>query len=369
MDSAEHVIIGAGLAGAATACRLTEAGADSVLVVEQEDAPGIHSSGRNAAMIRQLVSDPEIAALGREGAAFVRRIPPDWDEPVQFDANGSLLLGLGPAAESLRRDLAEARRAGLEAEWRAAEQCLAQVPVLEGAEFEGGVWCPTDGVVDVAALLQGYLREARKRGARLLTRCAVEGFDVRNRRVEGVRTSQGLIRCKTAINAAGAWAGEVARRAGAADLPLAPYRRHIFVSGPLDWVRRDWPFVWDVAHEVYFRPEPPGLLLSPCDEAIVPPGMPAEDSAAVELLGQKLERHLPRLADITISRSWAGLRTLASDHKFVIGWDRVVEGFLWVAALGGHGVTTSAAVGSLAARLLLGRRVEKNPFDPARYGS
>ena len=369
MESAEYVIIGAGLAGAATAYQLTQAGADGVLIVEQEDAPGIHSSGRNAAMIRQLTPDAQIAVLAREGADFVRRLPSHWDEPVQFDANGSLLLGLGPAARSLTRDLTEALRAGLQAEWRTADQCLAQVPVLEGAEFEGGVWCPTDGVVDAAGLLQGYLREARKRGARLSLRCAVEGFDIRNGRVEEVRSSEGLIRCKTVINAAGAWAGEIARRAGASDLPLAPYRRHLFVSGPLDWVKRDWPFVWDVAHEVYFRPEPPGLLLSPCDEAVVPPGMPAEDSAAVELLGQKLERHLPRLANITISRSWAGLRTQASDHKFVIGWDRAVEGFFWVAALGGHGVTASASVGSLAARLLLGRPVEKNPFDPARFDS
>jgi D-arginine dehydrogenase len=368
MESAEFVVVGAGLAGAGTAYGLTQAGASDVVVLEQEDAPGVHSSGRNAAMIRQVVSGEDVAALAREGAAFLQDPPAEWDQPPTVDPHGSLLLGGGDSSAALREDMAMARSAGVEVQWLDAEDCRRRVPALEGADFEGAVWCPSDGVVDVAALLSGFLREAEKAGARLATRRKVEGFEIDDGRIAAVLTNQGPIRARVAINAAGAWAEGIGRMAGAADCSLTPFRRHIYVTGPMPEIPRDWPFVWDVAHEIYFRPEPPGLLMSPCDEAPEEPGIPKEDLAAAELLGEKLERYLPYLADVTVSRVWAGLRTMAPDRRFVIGWDGRCRGFFWVAGLGGHGVTASAAVGSLAARLLSRDGPDpSSPFDPGRF--
>jgi D-arginine dehydrogenase len=71
---------------------------------------------------------------------------------------------------------------------------------------------------------------------------------------------------------------------------------------------------------------------------------------------------------VSIHRYWAGFRTIANDGRFVIGWDPQAEGFFWVAGLGGHGVTTSSAVGALAADLLTaGRDKEAEAFSPARF--
>jgi D-arginine dehydrogenase len=170
------------------------------------------------------------------------------------------------------------------------------------------------------------------------------------------------------VNASGAWANIIAEMAGARKMPLRPCRRHLYVSGPLSWVDKSWPFVWDVTHDIYFRPEGEGLLLCACDQTEVSPGDPPLDPSVKELLAEKIERYIPALSGVSISSGWAGLRTLSADGRFVIGWDPKVEGFFWVAGLGGHGVTTSSAVGALAADLILaGPGKSSEPFRPARF--
>lgn len=368
MPNTEFAIIGGGLAGAATAYHLTRLGARDVVILEQEEVPGLHSSGRNAAILRVVVAGRAIAALAREGGEFIRRTPPDWDEPVELHACGSLLTGARASLERVAADTPPEELEHLQVAWWSPEACVRRVPLLEGAAFETGLWCPLDGVMDVAGLLQGYLRESRKLGARLVTRCEVRAVETRNGRVTGVDTSEGLFETANVVNAAGAWAREIGRMAGAVDAPIVPHRRHLFSTGPMPEVDRDWPLVWDPSREVYFRPESGGLLLSPCDEAPAPPGIPAADPAVLEDLGRKLTSFFPRLSDLSIQHAWAGLRSFTPDHLFVIGWDPLVRGFFWVAGLGGHGVTTSPAYGRLAAQLLSGRDApDAAPFSPRRF--
>lgn len=370
MISSQYVIIGAGFAGAATAFHLARRGVKEIIVLEQERVAGVHSSGRNASMVRQVVPEPAIMRLAREGAAFLRQLPADWPVPVSFQQNGSLLLGSGEGWKRLMRDGEIAREAGIEVEYWSRERVQEYVPVLRQTEFSGAIWCPTDGVVDIHALLSGYLKAAVFLGAQVRYGCSLQGIEVRDGCVQGVITGDGVIRAETVINAAGAWAGAIGRLAGAADVPLRPCRRHLFVTAPLSWVDSGWPFVWDDVHGVYFRPDSGGLLLCPCDQDEMDPGIPQTDTAVAELLAEKIQRHFPGISDIAIRKSWAGLRTLSADGRFVIGWDPKVRGFFWVAGLGGHGVTTSSAVGALAATLILNpNEIAGEPFSPARFAS
>ena len=131
-----------------------------------------------------------------------------------------------------------------------------------------------------------------------------------------------------------------------------------------------WPFVWDVSHDIYFRPEGEGLLLCACDQQELPPGDPPVDETVQELLAEKIQNYIPALSRVSISKGWAGFRTLSADGRFVIGWDPKVKGLFWVAGLGGHGVTTSSAVGTLAAELILGGPDKRSdPFSPHRFMS
>ena len=370
METFEFAIIGAGFAGAATAYHLTRRGANDIVILEQESIPGFHSSGRNAAMVRQCVPDPDLATLTRDGAAFLRALPGGWHEPVAFKQNGSLLLGAGPSWLKLQKDAEIGRRLGIDVEFWTAEQAKRHVPVLKGAEFEGAVWCASDGVVDIHALLSGYLKLTAGKGGRVRY-----GTRVRSVRIGGggdveIAIDGGAIRAKTLINAAGAWANVLAGMAGAGAMPLRPCRRHLFVSPPLGWVDSSWPFVWDVAHDIYFRPEGTGLLLCPCDQTELPPGDPPVEESVRELLAEKIDRFMPALAGVSIHKGWAGARTLTPDGRFIIGWDPKIENFFWVAGLGGHGMTTSSAVGALAAELLTGGPGKKSPpFSPQRFAA
>jgi D-arginine dehydrogenase len=221
--------------------------------------------------------------------------------------------------------------------------------------------------VDVAMLLEAMLGAAIEKGARLLTGERVHAVATSAGRVTGVRIPSGAIEARQVVVAAGAWAAEVAATGRACRVPLRPHRRHLFVTRTLPWVDHHWPIVWDLTHGLFFRPEPPGLLLSPCDESDADPGIPTRDPAAAEMLLSKLGLFMPRLADLPLYASWAGLHTGTPDGGFVLGPDPEVEGLLWCAGLGVHGVTASPAVGRLAAEAVLGRPVPRE-HDVARFG-
>lgn len=372
MARAQCVIVGGGFAGIATAYQLVRRGLGDVVILEQETLPGTHSSGRNAGMIRQLVFDEAIASLAREGAAHVRDAAVRWNLPHLVCRTGSLLLG-GPSCWSrLTAAADEARRNGLDVEVWSRREVESRVAATAGGDFQGGVYTPSDGTVDAHTLLHSYLREAERGGARLLRASKLEDIVIdATRRVAAVRTSAGEIETRCVVNAAGAWAADIGRLAGATSVPLVPYRRHLFYTGPLP-DRLDassfWPFLWNEEHHVYLRPESGGLLLSPCDQTASEPGIPATSIEAAELLARKLQRAFPRELDLPVAKSWAGLRTFAPDGRFVIGPDPLIGGFFWVAGLGGHGVTTSAAVGRLAAESVLDPSGDADsPFNPGRF--
>lgn len=363
------VVVGAGFAGAATAFHLTRMGMERVTILEQEEVPGMHASGRNAAMVRQVVPNESIAALARGGAAFLRHLPRDWPLETDFEQNGSFLLASAGESARLKQDGDRSRERGVPAEWWPIERIVEAVPILEGSPAEGGLWCPTDGVVDIHGLLQGYLKAAASAGARLRTSSGLRRVVVRQGKICAIQTESDEIPADVVVNAAGAWARQVGQMAGASPVPLVPYRRHLFVTRPLDWVEPQWPIVWDLSRDLYFRPESGGLLLCPCDEAAQEAGPAADDPAALQMLADKVTRNYSRLSDLPIRRSWAGLRTLAPDGRFVVGWDSSVGGFFWLAGLAGHGVATSYSVGLLAASLVLQESPSGGPaaFRPDRF--
>lgn len=357
---ARVVIIGAGFAGMATAYGLVCAGVHDVLVLEREDTCGYHASGRNAALGRQLTEDDAVTAFAMRGAAFLRHPPAGFSETPLWTQTGSVLLA--DSAEDIAHLCERATRRDLAHEVLGARELAARWPVLEGVPMAGGVYFASDGVIDVHALLQGYLRGARAGGARVEVSCEVldiRGADARPVAGDGrcvVHTTRGDVACDGVILAAGAWVEDLGRRAGARPVHFAPIRRHLFITEAVPGLDREAPFVWHVgAQEFYVRPERTGYLLSGCDETEIPPCDVVAAPGCREALAEKLGTLAPRLAELGIARSWACLRTFAPDRRPVVGWDADLPGLFWVAGLGGHGATGSAAVGRRAAELIVER--------------
>lgn len=367
-DSTDLVVVGGGFAGAATACFLARRGVRDVVLIEAEDQFGVHASGLNAAMVRQVTSDGMTTEVLRASVVGITRDDGFWSEAVAVRPLGSLLL-VGPGESPLLRAAEEAARTDLDCRIVGRAEAVARVDVLRDTDFDRAVFTASDGVVDIHSLLWRYLREARTGGVRLISGVRVEAVEVEAGRVRAVRTTRGRVGCRVLVNAAGAWANRLAALAGLEPLQMRAYRRHLVTTPPLPFVRSDWPFVWDTVHEYYFRPEVGGLLLSPGDQDPAEPGPVLRDPRALEILAEKLARHCPRLAKIPVSRWWAGLRTITRDGRFAVGWDSRLGGFFWVAGLGGHGMTGSCAVGQFAADLVAGRPADdrwRETMDPMR---
>jgi len=364
---ADFLIVGAGLAGAATAYhlrRLAQAGGGEagcpprVVILEKEAVAGVHSSGRNAALLRFYSEDPLVADLTARGAEGMLR-----DGLTELRRTGSFLIGLG--------------------EERAEER----FPLATGC----GRWCPEDGVLDVAGLLAAYLRDQDVRYGtavlgwkddsgvgRVIDPTDPRGAQHRRGRVDDptyraaggvasdasplrVRTTGGDFTTRVLVNAAGAWAGALGR------IPLTPTNRHLFVTPPMPGVGPDWPYVWNLPQGLYFRPESGGLLLCACDETPAKPGCYDEDPRVTARLEELLRTHQPGLGELRLMRTWVGQRTFAPDRRFVIGFDPRDPRLFHVAGLGGNGVATSYAIGEMAAGMLLSANaLDDNPFDPRR---
>ena len=375
MLETQCVIIGAGVAGAATAYQLSRRGLRDIVILEQEEFAGYHSSGRGAAMIRQIVPDRETAALTREGARFLAGVGAEWADPEIFRRRGSLLLSGAATRDQLLGDVETARQAGLDVELWEPSQVESRVEATRGSTFECAAFTPSDGTVDARRLLEGFLGEAQAAGVRVFYSHPVEKIRTdASRRVTSVKAGNLEISTPRVINAAGAWASRIGELAGASPVSLVPHRRHLLRSTavakaelerPVD---PEWPFVWNLGDEAYFRPDAGGLLVCACDHTRASPcdAQPEPDSRRP--LEDKLGRVFPALRGLEIERCWAGHRTFAADERFVVGPDPLVSGFYWVAGLGGHGVTTSAAVGALAAATILDpERDGGNPFSPKRF--
>jgi D-arginine dehydrogenase len=355
-DSARVAIVGGGFAGAATAYFLARRGVRDVVLLEREPTCGAHASGRNAALGRQLPSDERFTDLALAGAAFLRSPPPGFSDARLLSGSGSMLLA--GRDERLASLLARARARGLAHEVLTPAAVAARFPALGATPMVGAVAFPTDGVIDIHALLSGFLRGARAGGARIVTDCGVHGIRVGDRSV-AIETTRGALRAEVIVIAAGAWAGQVASLAGARGHAFDPVRRHLFVTTPgaaAAAVPRDAPFAWHLDDEFYARPEGAGYLVSACDQTVVEPCEPAPQPEAASALADKLLRMAPPLAELGIASAWACLRTFTrGTRRPVIGWDARLPRLFWVAGLAGHGATSSPAVGAEAAAALVHR--------------
>ena len=361
-DQKRIVIIGAGFAGAACAWWLAQKGAKNVVVLEREEMPGLHASGLNAGMARRFEEDEDIAPLASEGIDFILNPPAGFCDVRLIECNGSLLLnpllipplkkgGMGGFFKVLKK-----------------EDAIQKVPLLSDAKFDNALWTPTDGVIDINAYLWAFINGAKAGGVKFVMNAKIRAFEVKDNKISAVITPPfekggkgGIYKANIVINAAGAWAPVIGAMAGAEDLKIRSYRRHLYCTPPMPEVDPKWPFVWDIENQYYFRPESGGLLLGPADEEESPPCVPQTNPRIKEVLAEKLMKFCPSLSGVAIAREWCGLRTFTPDRKPLIRWDKKLKNFFWLTAIGGRGVTCAASAGRVAASVIL-----SEAKDPAK---
>jgi D-arginine dehydrogenase len=355
---ADIAIIGAGIAGAALAHALAPQA--RVLLLEREARPGLHSTGRSAAMFMESYGPPQARALTRASRAFYAAPPAGFADTPILGPRGALYVGWAAHAAALDASERELRATGTAIERLGPAEALARVPVLraqtdQGA-LHGALWEPDAMDIDVHALHQGYLRGARRHGADLW--CDAE-LQQATRGPGGwtLTLADGRrLRAERLVNAAGAWADVVAQRCGSAPQGLQPKRRSAFTfDAPAGLDARGWPVTAAIDERWYFKPDAGQLLGSPANADPVPPhDVVAEEldiATAIHALGEDttLQIRRPR-------RTWAGLRTFSRSGELVIGAD--AQGLFWLAGQGGYGIQSAQGAAVLAAGLLCGTALD-----------
>lgn len=361
----DFAIVGAGIAGASLAAELGEGGA-RVLLLEAEDQPGYHATGRSAAFWEECYGGPELVPLTLASGDYLR-------ENGFLTQRGALYIGRERDAPALDAFMERFGPTGATIQRIAREPLRELIPGLREG-WTGAVWEPACADIDVASLHAHYL--ARAKAAQAVLKCRARlGEAVRREGIWSLACSDGRVfAAKVLINSAGAWADDVAGMAGAGPLGIQPLRRTVVQLRTDPAPRPDQPLVLDISGRFYFKPEAGRLWLSPHDEE---PSVPC-DAAPEELAVAEAIDRLEQVVDwkiAAVERRWAGLRSFAPDRLPIYGYDPRVEGFAWFAGQGGYGIQTSPAAARLAAQLLLGRtrdcmtqNLDASLYDPARFG-
>ena len=353
------VIVGAGMAGASLAAEL--ASHCSVALLEAEDRPGYHATGRSAAFWAETYGGPlvqpltsasgawlaEHGFLGPRGGLNLARA----EDGARLDAFFARYADAGVNVERIGRDRIEGIMPGVRPQWREA------------------AWEPDCRDIDVAALHAHYLAAARRAGAELHCRARLAEARHESGRWQVTVEAGETLACDTLVDAAGAWADPVAGRSGLCPLGIVPLRRTIAQLRTRPAPPDTLPLVLDISGTFYFKPENGRLWLSPHDET---PSLPC-DAAAEELdVAEAIDR-FERVVDWRVEgveHRWAGLRSFAPDRLPVIGRDPANPAFFWFAGQGGFGIQTAPAAARMAAQALLGLAPDAMTaaLDPVRYG-
>jgi len=361
--------------GASVAYHLARLGVTDVVLVEREPMLGTGSTGRNAGGVRHQFSNEANIRLSLESIALLERFADEVGQPIDFHQDGYLfLLASDSSVDTFRRNVALQRSLGVEVQWLDAGEAERLAPGLDAAGVAGATFCARDGIADPNGVTMGFVKAAQTAGVEVARDTEVTGVRVERGRIAGVETTRGTIETRKVVNAAGPHARQIGRMAGV-DVPVEPYRRHIFIAaapGEAAWrVPASRIMVIDFDTTFYFHREGAGLLFGMGD----PDETPTFDTTVQwDFLPQVIDvavQRLPALADASISHAWAGLYEVTPDANPIIGPAPGVEGLFLINGFSGHGFQHSPAAGRILADVIAERdpRFDLAPFDLRRFAT
>jgi D-arginine dehydrogenase len=354
----DFAVIGAGMAGASIAAELApHAG---VLLLEAEDAPGYHATGRSAAFWEECYGGPGVVPLTVASGPYL-------DAQGFLTPRGALYVGRGQDAAAMDDFVTTFAGTGVTIERLAPEALAAKVPHIR-ADWSEALHQPACADIEVAGLHQHYLAAARRGGVEIACRAQVVEITREAGSWRIVTAAGAEHRAARIVNAAGAWADRVATLAGIAPLGIQPLRRTVAVLRVAPEAPSDLPLVLDINGGFYFKPDAGRLWLSPHDEIPSEPCDAAPEEIDVAIAIDRFQQ-LTDWRIAAVERRWAGLRSFAPDRLPVYGPDPADSSFFWFAGQGGFGIQTAPAAARLGAQLALGAGADAmtRGIDPARY--
>ncbi|MGE4619384.1 MAG: FAD-dependent oxidoreductase [Planctomycetota bacterium] len=335
------IVVGGGLAGLSCAASCAKQGIGPILLLEAENLPGAHSSGRNAGLVRNCAEDPWITRLCIEGARFIEQNLGGDERNARFHRTGSLIFDQGQAVS------ADSWQQVPHQDW-SRQQFLDTYPEFGSAPTGTPRYVASDGVVEVPALLAVFAQQAIAGGVEICCGVTAERPIASDGCFQGLRIAGIDVSAEAVVVANGAWAGQWSESVGL-PIDLQPFLRSCLTTEALSGSRMLRPWLWNHDHGWYLRPGVDETLWSGCEEIEDQPGRAQPQGDPWGGLQNKIEDLIPQIHNHSLRRIWAGHRSFCPDRRFLLGPDPRLSGWHWAVGLGGHGVTAAHAVGERVA--------------------
>jgi sarcosine oxidase subunit beta len=367
--SADIVIIGGGVMGASIAYHLASRGTKNMVLLEKEPLFGQGSTGRCAGGVRYQFGTEINIRLSLASLPMLERFKDELGQEIDYRKCGYLFVLTNEHDASVyRHNVDLQQKLGVQTEWLSGNEIRKRLPLMNFNDALAGTFHQKDGLVDANSVVMGYINAAHKLGVKAINDVEVTDIHVSGDKVEGVETTQGVIKTRMVINAAGAWAGAIGKMAGV-HIPIQPIRRQMFTTNPLEQIPKDFPFVIDFARSLYFHREGEGLLIgmSNPDQS---PGFDIKVDEKWEMnnLEAAIAR-MPLLENASRASHLAGLYEVTPDAHPIFGGTNI-DGFLLCAGFSGHGFMHGPISGKLISEFILDgafSTVEVAELDLARF--
>lgn len=331
--------------GCALAYQLAIHGVNVILI--ERDTLASQSTARNAGGVRQQFLNEATVRMQMLSLALFDSFEEEFGTSPGFKRIGYIfVLTRETDGQAFREGLAMWERLGIrDARWVSADDIHDLSPAVSTDDVIGGTFCPSDGIASPVDVTYAYAAAARRLGARLFEHCELRGFDRRGDCIAGVQTTQGKIDCGAVFICAGAWSRQVGQLAGV-EVPVDPYRRDVYVTGPVRGVSRDTPMTVDFATGFYFHPEGEGALVG-MGNAEPPTFRMDRDPTFLERLGPVVAHRAPAFLEAGVRTGWAGLYEITPDYQPILGPVSNVRGLWCGCGFSGHGFMQAPAASML----------------------
>jgi len=349
--TAEIVIVGGGIIGTSIAYHLAQKQAKGVVLLEK-GMLGEGSTAKCAGGIRAQFSTEINIRFSLESFNTWNHFQEIMEGELDFKKVGYLFLAATEDEWAVFQSNSDLQhKFGIPVELLSAQEIQYRWPYLRVDDLRGGTFCAWEGYAGPYEALSGFARGARRGGVKVFEETEVIQVLRNGNQVAGVRTRRGDISAPLVVNAAGPYAGEVGKMAGA-EVPVQPYRRQLFFTGPFSHIPDPIPLVIDFHRAWYFRREGAGLLISGPKDNFPSFNLNVDYDAMVEVAEKSLFR-VPLMEKAQITRGWAGSYEISPDNHAILGKVPEAEGLYTANGFSGHGFQHSPAAGKVMAELIL----------------
>jgi glycine/D-amino acid oxidase-like deaminating enzyme len=369
METADVVIVGAGVVGCSIAYHLTQRKAGRVIVLDR-DQIGTGTTSRGSGGVRLQFGTAVNIQLSLKAVPFYEQFGQRFGVDLEYQQRGYLFLAHDQQLlDAFRQNLALQQELGVPSRELSPAEIKANWPYLTVDDVVGGAYCAKDGRLNPQKVVLTLADQARFGGAEIREWVTVSGLRQSGDRVTGVETNYGEIEAPVVVNAAGPWAAALSAMAGL-DEPVTPLRRQQFLTAPTDLVPKPTPFVIDGDRSFSFH-----SLGNQIRVGMAKPGETSgwndrPDPELIPLIRQRLQHRAPTLGDLPIVSAYAGLYEMSPDAHGIVGWAPDRQGFLLCNGFSGHGIMHSPIVGQCVAELILDghyQTVDLTPLRPTRF--